>query len=176
MTPDPIGSTVRNGAAYRANSTMTEPLQTEPLDLATAGQRHAVVLDFAPLVLATPVLTAPLIDISIVLYVLLSVVVVALFLVWLRHRVTRVAVLIDAGQLSVTNVFRSYRLPIASMTRVVTRDVWLGSVYASCLGVHARTRVVRIPKRSIALHASASGGLQETELAQLLNARGHLSH
>ena len=122
---------------------MAGPVHNGPQVLGPVSPTRDLVIDFAPMAMATPVLTAPLMEVSVAVYLLASAVVVGLFLLWLDRRVAGVSVLLDGDQLHVRTVFRSYRHPNASVTRVVSRRAWFGSVYASCLAVHTSARIVQ---------------------------------
>lgn len=110
----------------------------------------------------------PLVEVSVLAYVVVAGLAGAVLLMWLRRRTAKAAVLIEADELQVRNVFRSYRIPIAGVTKVVNRRSWVLGKYASCFGVRTRRRLDALPGRSVPLHALSGAARQEHELRVLL--------
>ena len=122
------------------------PLRFGRADL---DQQTVLFIDFAPL-LVIPVLpvAAPLIGVSVLAYFVVTGLAVAAVLLWLRRRTATVAVTMDCEVLRIQNVFRSYRIPIASVTKVVNRRSWVGGIYAYCFGIRTGQRLDAISRRS----------------------------
>jgi hypothetical protein len=68
-----------------------------------------------------PVLATPLIEVSVVAYLVTAPAAIGLVLVWLRHRTAGVSVSIGGSCLTVRNVFRSHKVPLRSIRHVVSR-------------------------------------------------------
>ncbi len=140
-------------------------------------QQHALFIDFAPAA-AFPVIVAatPLISVSLPAYFAAVGLAATCVLRWLKRRTTRVEVVLVAGELQVRNVFRAYRIPMASVTAVVGRRSWVGGMYAFCFGVRTRGRFDALPGRSVPLHALTGAASRERQLRVLLQQHGGVGH
>jgi hypothetical protein len=136
---------------------------------ADPGQQNELFVDFALAVgLAVVVVMGPLLQVSLLAYIVVTGLGVAVVLLWLRYRTATVAVTMDDEALNVRNVFRSYRIPIASVTKIVSRQSWIGGMYAFCFGVRTCRRLDALPGRSVPLHALTGADRQEDQLRALL--------
>jgi hypothetical protein len=143
---------------------------------APAGQRRALLLDLGhPVAFAVIVLALPLARESGLAYLVLLLVLIPGALLLLNRRLAELSVELVDNTVVITNAFRTYRVPVESIARVVVRRSWFGGIYCYCFGLRLRSINLRVPQsivyRSVALHAVSGGDAGRAELVKLLGIR-----